>query len=220
MRVWSHVLNDSLSFNGPVNARWTLLLTHGAGASTASNFFTAFSERLLERGVEIGGLRLGLFDFPYMKRRALTGKMYFPDKMPVLQRSYLDAIDASGSEANRLVIGGKSMGGRVASLIADDAEVAALVCLGYPFHPRGRPEKLRTDHLEQFKKPALICQGTRDPQGGVEEVKGYNLSSSIQLKWLSDGDHDLVPRKRSGHTRAENWDAAAAAVIQFIRSLP
>ena len=111
------------------------------------------------------------------------------------------------------------MGGRVASLIADDAGVAALVCLGYPFHPPGQPTKLRTSHLENLATPALICQGTRDPFGNREDVEHYDLASSIELEWLPDGDHNLVPRKRSGHTRDENWSAATTAIVRFIESL-
>lgn len=208
------------SMAGPVDARWTLLLSHGAGASTASSFFAEFSGRFIELGHEIGGLRVALFDFPYMQQRIVTGNRRPPDRMPILECAYHDAIAALACAPDRVVVGGKSMGGRVASLIADDAQVAGLVCLGYPFHPRGQPEKLRTAHLEKLSTPTLICQGTRDPLGSVEDVKGYRLSSSIRLEWLPDGDHDLVPRKRSGYTRAENWDTVAAAIIRFIGSLP
>lgn len=211
---------SSPGLDGPAGARWTLMLSHGAGASTASAFFSELSPRLLARGVEIGGLRLALFDFPYMARPSPTGGRRPPDRMPVLQKAYLEAIAALGNEASRLVIGGKSMGGRVASMIADDARVAGLVCLGYPFHPRGRPERVRTAHLERLVTPTLICQGTRDPLGNLEDVESYELSDSIRVEWLPDGDHDLVPRKRSGHTRAANWDAAASAIVRFIATLP
>ena len=205
---------------GPVNAGWTLLLSHGAGASTASSFFAEFSGRFIELGRDIDGLRVALFDFPYMEQRMVAGNRRPPDRMPILERAYHDAIAALACEPDRVVIGGKSMGGRVASLIADDAQVAGLVCLGYPFHPRGQPGKLRTAHLEKLSTPTLICQGTRDPLGSLEDVQSYCLSPSIRLKWLPDGDHDLVPRKRSGYTRAENWDTAAAAIVRFIGSLP
>ena len=212
-------LSVSPRLEGPSDARWTLLLAHGAGAGTTSDFFTELSTRLLGLGGEIG-LRIALFDFPYMEQRMQTGRRRPPDRMPDLQRAYLDAIAALASEPERLVIGGKSMGGRVASMIADRAPIAGLVCLGYPFHPRGQPEKLRTAHLEELATPTLICQGVRDPLGSAEDVKGYCLSSNIRIEWLPDGDHDLVPRKRSGHTRAGNRDAAAAAIVRFIGSLP
>ena len=205
--------------DGPADARWTLLLSHGAGASTASSFFDEFRRYLLDKGSGIGGLRVALFDFPYMQERARTGKRRPPNRMPILQQSYLEAIRALDVDLDRLVIGGKSMGGRVASLIADDAGVAALVCLGYPFHPPGQPTKLRTSHLENLATPALICQGTRDPFGNREDVEHYDLAASIELEWLPDGDHNLVPRKRSGHTRDENWSAATTAIVRFIETL-
>ena len=118
--------------------------------------------------------------------------------------------------AENLVIGGKSMGGRMASLIADEAGVAGLVCLGYPFHPPGRPEKTRTAHLESLRTPALIVQGTRDTLGNREDVGRYTLSDAIGLTWLEDGDHSFKPRKASGLTEAENWAAGIAAVADFM----
>lgn len=207
-------MSDSPRVLGAGDTSWTLLLSHGAGVSTDSRFFAELADRLLT-----GGLRLALFDFPFMQERARTGKRRPPDRMPVLQQAYREAIDALGPDAGRVVIGGKSMGGRVASLIADDEQVAGLVCLGYPFHPRGQPGKLRTSHLADLATPTLICQGTRDPLGNREEVERYSLSPSIRFEWLPDGDHDLVPRKRSGHTREENWDVAAAAIVEFIGTL-
>ena len=205
--------------DGPADARWTLLLSHGAGASTASSFFDEFCGYLLKKGSEIGGLRVARFDFPYMEKWAITGRRHPPDRMPMLQQAYREAVRALDIQREHLVIGGKSMGGRVASLIADDLKVAGLICLGYPFHPRGQPEKLRTTHLERLSLPALICQGKRDPLGSMEDVQGYHLSPMIGFEWLPDGDHDLVPRKRSGHTRAGNYDTAETAIIRFVGDL-
>ena len=114
------------------------------------------------------------------------------------------------------------MGGRVASMLADelfaDRQIAGLVCLGYPFHPPGQPDKLRTAHLETLKTPALICQGARDPFGTREEVSGYRLSPKIELHWLEDGDHDFRPRKASGLTTGGNLDAAAERVADWAAS--
>ena len=104
-------------------------------------------------------------------------------------------------------------------MIADEAGVAGLVCLGYPFHPPGKPEKLRTDHLMELKTPTLILHGERDPFGRREEVSAYNLSTSIQVQYLPDGDHDLKPRKVSGRTREQNWEAAIAALVSFAKGL-
>jgi predicted alpha/beta-hydrolase family hydrolase len=129
----------------------------------------------------------------------------------------LDEFAAIWEEAGRPpLIGGKSYGGRVASMAADGLGVAGLVCLGYPFHPPGRPEQPRTAHLAQLATPALICQGERDPMGTVADVAGYALAPTIEIAWAPDGDHDLRPRKAvSGRSFAENLDAAAEAVAAF-----
>ncbi len=115
------------------------------------------------------------------------------------------------------------MGGRVASLVADElhaaGRIAGLVCLGYPFHPPNKPEQLRTAHLERLACPALIVQGERDPFGGRAEVEGYALSAAIRFHWASDGDHDLGPRGGSGFTRKGNLAAAADAIAAFARDI-
>ncbi len=116
----------------------------------------------------------------------------------------------------RLVIGGKSLGGRIASMVADEAGVRGLVCLGYPFHPPGKPEQLRTEHLQMLRTPALIVQGTRDALGSREEVAGYRLSPSIRIAWIEEGDHSFKPRKSSGRTEAQNLSEAIARVREFL----
>jgi predicted alpha/beta-hydrolase family hydrolase len=121
--------------------------------------------------------------------------------------------------ADEVVIGGKSMGGRIASMIADEVGAAGVVCLGYPFHPPGKPERLRTAHLERLKTPTLIVQGTRDQLGNEDEVATYALSPSIGLAWMADGDHSFKPRKKSGRTLEQNLDAATEAVVALIRRL-
>jgi hypothetical protein len=122
-----------------------------------------------------------------------------------------------------LLVGGKSMGGRVASLVADKlfaaGHIAGLVCLGYPFHPPRKPDKLRTAHLEGLQCPALIVQGERDPFGSRAEVAGYELAPAIRLHWAADGDHDLGPRGGTGSTRSGNLAAAADAVCAFASQL-
>ena len=159
------------------------------------------------------------FEFPYMAERRETGKKRPPPKAEALCGYFeqvLDELDLPGA----VHIGGKSMGGRIASLVADPLHargaVAGLVCLGYPFHPPGKPERLRTAHLEDMGCPALICQGERDPFGTTDEVAGYALSAAISLEWLPDGNHDLAPRKASGHTTDGNWRTAADAIAAFI----
>lgn len=107
----------------------------------------------------------------------------------------------------------------MASLIAAEMPVRGLLCLGYPFHPPGKPEKTRTEHLAAMKTPSLIIQGTRDPFGRPEEVSGYRLSERIGLHWIEDGDHDLKPRKASGRTHKDTLYEAADVAGAFIVSL-
>jgi predicted alpha/beta-hydrolase family hydrolase len=184
-------------FDGPSNAPWTIALAHGAGAGH--------------------GLRVARFEFPYMAGRRVDGKKRGPDRPVVLQECWHAVI--AELDPDRLIIGGKSMGGRIASLVADDAGVAGLVCYGYPFHPPGRPEKTRTEHLAALATPTLICQGTRDAFGTPEDIAGYALSPAIRLHWLEDGDHSFKPRKASGRTAAQNIDEAIAATAAFAAGL-
>jgi predicted alpha/beta-hydrolase family hydrolase len=193
-------------------AALTFAFTHGAGAPMDTPFMTFFAEGLAARG-----WRVVRFEFPYMARRRSGDRRPPPDRQPVLLETWRRVIEALGSE--RLVIGGKSMGGRMASLIADETGVAGLACLGYPFHPAGKPERLRTEHLATLRTPCLICQGTRDALGSAEEVAGYHLSKAIRLHWAEDGDHDLKPRKASGRTAEQNWTETVDALDGFFRSL-
>lgn len=170
------------------------------------------------------GIAVSRFDFAYMAARAETGKRRPPPRADTLTGEYIAAVESLAAElpaGTRIFIGGKSMGGRVASLVADrlhaERRIAGLVCLGYPFHPPAKPEQLRTAHLAALACPALIVQGTRDPFGGEEEVAGYTLSAAIRLAWIGDGDHDLGPRGGSGFTRKGNLATAADAVAAFIR---
>ena len=119
----------------------------------------------------------------------------------------------------RLVIGGKSLGGRMASMIADAAGVRGLVCLGYPFHPPGQRQKLRIAHLQTLRTPALILQGTRDPFGPPADVATYPLAPGIALHWIADGDHSFVPRVASGRTERQNWEEALARLTLFLEEI-
>ena len=199
-------------FDGPKDAPITVAFAHGAGAPMDSDFMAAIAGMLGN-----AGLRVARFEFPYMAARRTDGKRRPPDRMPVLLQTYKDVVAVLGP--GPVVVSGKSMGGRVASMIADGAGAAGLVCFGYPFHPPGRPEKLRTEHLETLRTPALILQGERDPFGTKDEVGGYPLSKAIEVAFLPDGDHDLKPRKASGRTREENWAEAVSLAAAFANRL-
>jgi len=200
-------------FDGPEDAALTLVLAHGAGAPMNAPFMN-----VVARGVARGGVRVARFEFPYMHARRQRGSRGAPDRGPVLEEAWAEAIAHLGG-GERLVIGGKSLGGRIASMVADRAGVRGLVCLGYPFHPPGKPERLRTKHLEDLRTPALIVQGTRDTFGGREEVAGYRLSRAIRFAWIEDGDHSFKPRASSGRTESQNLDEAIARVQEFLSAL-
>lgn len=188
-----------------------MVLAHGAGAPMDSPFMNVMARELAERG-----LRVARFEFPYMRHRREGRGTRPPDREPVLLQTWRDAVEALGG-GDRVVIGGKSMGGRMASLVADEIGVRGLVCLGYPFHPPGKPESLRVKHLEPLRTPTLIVQGTRDALGSREEVESYTLSPAIRLVWLEDGDHSFKPRVSSGHTEKGHLAAAVEAVAGFVR---
>ncbi|HEX7184455.1 MAG TPA: alpha/beta fold hydrolase [Thermoanaerobaculia bacterium] len=203
-------MNDLL-FDGPEGGP-ILVLAHGAGAPMDSPFMNTMAERLGAKGI-----RVVRFEFPYMQARR-EGKRKPPDREPALRETWLSVIERLGG-ADRVVVGGKSMGGRIASLMADEAGARGLVCLGYPFHPPGKPERTRTAHLEHLRTPTLIVQGTRDPLGSREDVAGYRLAPGIRIVWLEDGDHSFKPRVSSGRTERGNLEEAVAAVAGFVEGL-
>lgn len=198
---------------GPRRGAPLVALAHGAGAPMDSPFMEAIAEGLASRGVATAR-----FEFPYMERARARGRRGGPDRPERLRERWLEVAAALGGGA-RIVVGGKSLGGRVASLVADEVGARGLVCLGYPFRPPGRPERLRTAHLADLATPALIVQGTRDRFGTPDEVAGYRLSPSIRLHWIDDGDHDLKPRVRSGRTHEQALAEAVDAVAGFVGSL-
>ena len=207
-----------LLFDGDERAPATLVLAHGAGAPMDSPYMRWMAEGLAARG-----LRVVRFEFPYMAARRRTGRKKPPDRLPSLLATWRAVVDAVGR--NGLAIGGKSMGGRVASLLAADLEregipVAGVVCLGYPFHAPGRePGPNRVEHLAAMATPTLILQGTRDPFGVPDDVAGYPLSPAVRVHWLEDGDHDMKPRHASGRDWRTNRDEAMDAVQAFVTAL-
>jgi predicted alpha/beta-hydrolase family hydrolase len=204
---------------GPGSGAPRLVLAHGAGAAMDSPFMDKIAALLAERGIAVTR-----FEFGYMAARRSGGKRKPPPKAELLQGEYeavVRRVRSSMAQADKLFIGGKSMGGRVASLIAErmhgEGLASGLVCLGYPFHPPAKPEQLRTAHLQALECPTLIVQGDRDPFGTRVEVEGMALSPRITFTWAPDGDHDLGPRGASGFTRKGNLALAADAVAQFVR---
>ena len=206
------ISEPALLTDGPSQPSHTIVLAHGAGAPMDSPFMEAFAEQLANQGFCV--VR---FEFPYMAQRRIRGKAGPPDREPLLRQTYLNVIRSLASE--RLIIGGKSMGGRIASLVADEARVAGLVCLGYPFHPPGKPQVLRTKHLRDIHTPTLIVQGQRDALGNQQDVAGYELSKNVRIHWLGDGDHSFKPRKASGRSEQQNWQEGVEAVAAFVRAL-
>jgi hypothetical protein len=201
-----------LRYDGPADAAATLVLAHGAGAPMDSPFMEAIVSGLAARA-----LRVARFEFPYMAARRLGAKRP-PDREPVLRETWLKVIRSlEAGRPGRLLIGGKSLGGRIASLIADASGVAGLVCLGYPFHPVGKPAALRIEHLRAINTPTLIVQGDRDPFGTRAQVAAYPLSPAVRLHWLEDGDHSFKPRKSSGRAQEQNLAEAIAAVAAFVQ---
>lgn len=179
-------------WGGPRDGAATIVLAHGAGSPMDSAWLERMCALLGDRGV-----RTARFEFAYMAGRRQGVRKPAPRAELVLPE-YRDAVAAIREKASgRLLIGGKSYGGRVASLVADELDVEGVVCLGYPFHPPARPQQLRTAHLETITTPTLICQGARDPFGGADEVPGYAPAPAIQIVWF-DGAHDLAPLSRLG----------------------
>lgn len=205
---------DTLVVDGPDKAP-CLLLAHGSGAPMDSPFMNEFAE--LAAACSIKVIR---FEFAFMARRRTTGKKAPPPKAEKLIDEFAAVLAHIGDRP--IFIGGKSLGGRVASMLAqrsfDAGTIAGLVCLGYPFHPPGKPESLRTAHFEHFSCPALICQGENDPFGKRGEIESYDLPASFEFHWAPYGNHDLAPPKRSGLTARENRQGAAEAVARFMAS--
>ncbi|WP_308852284.1 alpha/beta family hydrolase [Pseudomonas entomophila] len=190
-----------------------LILAHGAGAPMDSPFMDTVAARLAAQG--IGVVR---FEFAYMAQRRLDGKRRPPNPQTVLLDRWREVLTQVRTHlTGPVAIGGKSMGGRMASLLADERGVEALVCLGYPFHAVGKPDKPRVEHLATLRTPTLIVQGTRDALGDRETVAGYALSPAIQVHWLATGDHDFKPLKVSGFTHEQHMQAAVEQVGAFLR---
>ena len=204
--------------NGPADGP-LFLFSHGAGADCDSPFMQSVALGLAEQGI-----RVVRFNFDYMQQRIETGSRRPPERAPKLIKQFEERITYLAEQHKRdMVIGGKSMGGRMASLVASMFEenqltaIKGVACLGFPFHPAGKLDKLRTDHFPSVTQKQLIIQGTRDKLGSFDEVEGYNLPSAIEWCWLEDGDHDLKPRVKSGLTHQQHLQTAIQRLAEFIK---
>ncbi len=209
--------NPNLLFNGPAKAPLTFIFAHGAGAPMDSDFMDYFAMALAKQG-----LRVARFEFPYMAQRRIDGRKRPPDRAPVLLQTWRSVVAEIGPE--RCIVAGKSMGGRMASLLAAEMEAAGApvrgaVYLGYPFHAPGKPMGSRDLPLDKAKTPTLILQGERDSFGPRAELEKFKFGRGVSVHYLADGDHSLVPRKSSGRTKEQNWDEAVAAIGAFAARL-
>lgn len=174
--------------DGPDTAAHTFLFAHGAGGAMDTSFMNVVASGLAERGI-----RVVRFEFPYMAARRTSNKRGAPDRQPVLLDTFRQVVEEHGG-GGKVIVGGKSMGGRMASMIADEVGARGLLVFGYPFHPPGKPAQTRTAHLEHLRTPSLILQGTRDTFGTRDDVAGYTLSPAIRIEWMEKGDHSLKGR--------------------------
>ena len=198
--------------NGPKESRKTFVFAHGAGLPMDSPWMDAISNHLSEWGA-----RVIRFEFPYMAKRRHTGIKRPPDAFPVLLDCFRNVLEARNLNTRKIFIGGKSMGSRVASLVACELNVRGLVCLGYPFHAPGKEPRERITHLKTLKSRTLIIQGTRDPFGLPEEIASYELAASIEISFLEDGDHNFKPGKKSGFTLEGHLQEACTRIDHFMK---
>lgn len=204
----------NIIYNGP-NAGPLFVFAHGAGAPASADFMEKITDGLVLRGI-----RVARFNFPYMQQRIDSGTRRPPERAPKLIAQFAALIVDIDQP---MVIGGKSMGGRIASLVAAQSEsdhaanIKGIVCLGFPFHPAAKPETLRTAHFPLIKQDILIIQGERDRLGNKEEVQTYGLPDDIHWLWLEDGDHDLKPRIKSGFTYQAHLEKTLDNMALFIK---
>ena len=231
LSVWMRFvkkMTDGLLWNRVDNPTAPLLiLAHGAGAPADSDWMNRVADLFYE-----GGISTLRFEFPYMQKRRLTGKKSAPDRAPVLLDTWRDILCHKDvvNYKGAVFIGGKSMGGRMATLIASGntdtrletpqsitTQITGCICFGYPFHPPGKLDALRTDHLgNDYSTPTLIVQGEKDTFGTREQVDGYTLSPMIEMAWLTAGNHDLKPNKASGFTHDDHLQSAVTESVHFM----
>ena len=209
--------NDEKILSVAKQPKALLVLAHGAGADMNHDFMQEVALLLNNEGVNV--LR---FNFPYMVKRGVDGKRRPPDRMPKLLECFMSVLSSIESKLP-IFIGGKSMGGRVAATLLNETasqenftKIRGGICLGYPFHPQKKPDKLRLEPLQLTQKKVLIVQGERDALGSKEEIADYQLSTYCQLHFLADGDHNLKPRVKSGFTHQQHIHTSIKSIVSFI----
>jgi len=192
----------------------TLILGHGAGAGHMSGFMVNFATELAARGLDAV-----TFNFLYIE----NGR-HVPDKNDKLEACYRAVIETARRHKrlgrNKLAIGGKSMGGRIASQVAASGvgELAGLVFLGYPLHPPGNPEKLRSKHLPDIKPPMLFVQGSRDSFGTPEELRPIvKKLKGAELFVIEGGDHSFKVPKSVGVPQAEVYKRVVDKIVEWVK---
>jgi len=190
-----------------------LILGPGAGAPQTSGFMVTFASELAARGIDVV-----TFNFLYMEQRRRV-----PDSNAKLEACYRAVIEAvARRKLGKLAIGGKSMGGRIASQVAalGAADVAGLVLLGYPLHPPGKPEELRVKHLPAIETPMLFIQGSRDAFGAPEELRPFmqKLKAPAELHVVEGGDHSFKVPKRAGLSQADVYKSVQDRIDQWLRT--
>jgi len=190
-----------------------LILGPGAGAPQTSGFMVTFASELAARGIDVV-----TFNFLYMEQRRRV-----PDPNAKLEGCYGAVIEAvARRKLGKLAIGGKSMGGRIASQVAalGAADVAGLVLLGYPLHPPGKPEELRVKHLPAIETPMLFVQGSRDAFGAPEELRPFmqKLKAPAELHVVEGGDHSFKVPKRAGLSQADVYKSVQDRIDQWLRA--
>ena len=191
-----------------------LVLAHGAGSGSHSDFMNLLTQELVDQGVCVAR-----FNFKYMAWAQEHKTRRPPPRLPVLIEEYRRVIEWLDRPC---FVGGKSMGGRIASHLLLDSDLHSIcggIAFGFPFHPIKKPERLRTEHILHLEKEFLILQGSRDPFGSENRASGLHLGAYAHIEWCPDGDHDLIPRKRSGMTQADNLSLASQHAATFMRKL-
>ena len=208
----------ALVYSADGRADASLILAHGAGAGQRSAFIVAFA-----RGIAALGIDAITFDFPY-----ITQKRRIPDRGPALEACYRAVIETVRKEIESargfLFLGGKSMGGRIATQVAAvdrDLPVAGLVLLGYPLHPPGRPTVLRAAHLPAIRRPMLFVQGSRDTFGTPSELNPVlaGLSPPPTLHAVAGGDHSLNVSRRDQEVQAAVYNDVQRTIAEWMRSV-